>query len=92
MLPIFLSLSVYPGLWSEVLAAVTFPHLLPNPSGLVETSLNMGIVSLKNDKAVVQFSVRSSLESAKRALIGKPMEIHSSPGILAENSPHSKPA
>lgn len=39
--------------------------------GLVETSLNMGIVSLKNDKAVVQFSVRSSLESAKRALIGK---------------------
>lgn len=39
--------------------------------GLVETSLNMGIVSLKEDRAIVQFSVRSSLESAKRALIGK---------------------
>lgn len=39
--------------------------------GLVETSLNMGIVSLKQDKAAVQFSVRSSLESAKRALIAK---------------------
>ena len=38
-------------------------------AGLVETSLNMGIVSLKEDKAVIQFSVRSSLESSKRILI-----------------------
>lgn len=39
--------------------------------GLVETSLNMGIVKLSNDRLAVQFSVRSSLESAKRALIAK---------------------
>lgn len=39
--------------------------------GLVETSLNLGILSLGKDKAMIQFSVRSSLESAKRALIEK---------------------
>lgn len=39
--------------------------------GLVETSLNMGIVVLKDDKAMIQFSVRSSLEGAKKALIEK---------------------
>lgn len=52
--------------------------------GLVETSLNMGIVSLKNDKAVVQFSVRSSLESAKRALIGKLKSIAFMAGVSQE--------
>ncbi len=40
-------------------------------AGLVETSLNMGIVRLERDRAVIQFSVRSSVESAKRALILK---------------------
>lgn len=39
--------------------------------GLVETSLNMGIVKLEKERAVVQFSVRSSLESAKKALVKK---------------------
>lgn len=39
--------------------------------GLVETSLNMGIMNLEKGRAVVQFSARSSLESAKRALIRK---------------------
>lgn len=39
--------------------------------GLVETSLNMGIVELKKEEAAVQFSVRSSLESSKKVLIKK---------------------
>lgn len=39
--------------------------------GLVETSLNMGIVKLEKERAVIQFSVRSSVESAKQALIKK---------------------
>ena len=39
--------------------------------GLVETSLNMGILSLKETQAVMQLSVRSSLESAKNTLILK---------------------
>lgn len=39
--------------------------------GLVETSLNMGILELKETQATIQFSVRSSLESARKALILK---------------------
>lgn len=39
--------------------------------GLVETSLNMGIVSTKEDEMQVEISVRSSIESAKEALIQK---------------------
>ncbi|NLL76366.1 MAG: aminoacyl-histidine dipeptidase [Clostridiales bacterium] len=39
--------------------------------GLVETSLNMGIVKLEEEGFKVQFSVRSSLESSKRVLIKK---------------------
>ncbi len=39
--------------------------------GLVETSLNMGIVRLEEKRAVIQFSVRSSLEGAKKALVAK---------------------
>ena len=39
--------------------------------GLVETSLNMGIVRLEEERAVIQFSVRSSLEGAKKALVAK---------------------
>ena len=39
--------------------------------GLVETSLNLGILSLKEDGLHAGFSVRSSVESAKYALIGK---------------------
>lgn len=37
--------------------------------GLVETSLNMGIIELEEAALQVQFSVRSSLESAKDVLI-----------------------
>lgn len=39
--------------------------------GLVETSLNMGVLRLKEQELHAQFSVRSSVESAKDALIAK---------------------
>lgn len=39
--------------------------------GLVETSLNLGILELTEDGLHAEFSVRSSVESAKSALIGR---------------------
>lgn len=39
--------------------------------GLVETSLNLGILRLEKERLSAEFSVRSSLEGAKAALIGK---------------------
>ncbi len=39
--------------------------------GLVETSLNLGILECTEGKLTAEFSVRSSVESAKGALIGK---------------------
>lgn len=39
--------------------------------GLVETSLNLGILKLEDGKLQAEFSVRSSVESAKHALLGK---------------------
>lgn len=39
--------------------------------GLVETSLNMGILKYENNVLLAEFSVRSSVESAKAALIEK---------------------
>jgi len=39
--------------------------------GLVETSLNMGIVETKRETFRIEFSVRSSIESAKEVLIRK---------------------
>lgn len=39
--------------------------------GLVETSLNLGILEYKNKNLLAEFSVRSSVESAKYALIDK---------------------
>ncbi len=39
--------------------------------GLVETSLNPGLLSVKDGKVSIGISVRSSLESAKEALISK---------------------
>lgn len=39
--------------------------------GLVETSLNMGVVRVEEHQICIQFSVRSSLESAKKGLIQK---------------------
>lgn len=37
--------------------------------GLVETSLNLGILEMTEEALVAEFSVRSSIESAKKALI-----------------------
>lgn len=39
--------------------------------GLVETSLNLGIISTKEREMQIEISVRSSIESAKKALIQK---------------------
>ena len=39
--------------------------------GLVETSLNLGILKYEEGMFLAEFSVRSSVESAKHALIGK---------------------
>lgn len=39
--------------------------------GLVETSLNMGIVETRKEVLSVEFSVRSALESAKETLLKK---------------------
>lgn len=39
--------------------------------GLVETSLNLGIMEYENGELLAEFSVRSSVESAKNALIDK---------------------
>lgn len=59
--------------------AVTLLFTLPNGvqamsmdvEGLVETSLNMGIVETKRENFRIEFSVRSSIESAKETLIRK---------------------
>lgn len=59
--------------------AATLLFTLPNGvqamsmdvEGLVETSLNMGIVETKEGALCVEFSVRSSLESAKETLLKK---------------------
>lgn len=52
--------------------------------GLVETSLNMGIVALEESRAVIQFSVRSSVESAKRTLIRKLQSLANMAGVNQE--------
>ncbi len=39
--------------------------------GLVETSLNLGILTLKKEGIYIEYSVRSSIESAKYALVSK---------------------
>lgn len=59
--------------------AAAFLNALPNGvqamsshlPGLVETSLNLGILELLEEELHAEFSVRSSVESAKYALIGK---------------------
>lgn len=43
--------------------------------GMVETSLNLGILRLSGEKLYVEFAVRSSVESAKRALLLKVMAV-----------------
>ena len=42
-----------------------------NVEGLVETSLNLGIMELTKDALMLHYSLRSSLESAKKALCRK---------------------
>ena len=62
----------------ETKKAAAFLHALPvgvqamsaDMPGLVETSLNMGIMELQ-EELLAEFSVRSSVESAKGALIDK---------------------
>ncbi len=59
--------------------AAAFLHVCPNGvqgmsadiEGLVETSLNLGILQLSEQVLTAGFSVRSSIESAKTALIGR---------------------
>lgn len=63
----------------DTLIALRFLLALPNGvlamsgdvPGLVETSLNMGVLKLDEEQLHAQFSVRSSVESAKDALLAK---------------------
>lgn len=63
----------------DTIKAAAFILALPNGvqamsadiEGLVETSLNLGILSLQENKLCADFSVRSSVESAKDILIEK---------------------
>ncbi len=58
---------------------VSFIYSLPNGvqamsmdmPGLVETSLNLGVLELKEDIITARFAVRSSVESSKEALLNK---------------------
>lgn len=67
----------------EMSGLAAFLHSLPNGvqamsadvPGLVETSLNLGILNLNEQGCHASFSVRSSIESSKKALIEKLMAI-----------------
>lgn len=67
---------------------VAFPNGVQSMSadmpGLVETSLNLGILTLTEEKIVAEFSVRSSIESAKDALIEKLFAITALAGGINE--------
>ena len=54
--------------------------------GLVETSLNMGILETKENELAVRFSVRSSVESARTAVVRKLALIAESVGAACEVS------
>ncbi|MBO4900993.1 MAG: aminoacyl-histidine dipeptidase [Lachnospiraceae bacterium] len=43
----------------------------PDVEGLVETSLNLGVISCEPDAVKLQYSVRSSIEEDKASLIGR---------------------
>lgn len=68
---------------AEAVRCSAFLTALPNGvqamsadmAGMVETSLNMGLLNLGEKELHVGFSVRSSVESAKNALIGKVVAI-----------------
>jgi len=63
----------------DTVRAAAFLAALPNGvqgmsadmPGLVETSLNLGILEYKNEELCAEFALRSSVESAKKALIQK---------------------
>ena len=46
-------------------------HMSPELEGLVETSLNPGLLRMTDEKIKIGISVRSSVDSAKDALVGK---------------------
>ena len=52
--------------------------------GLVETSLNLGIMKLDKDTLTLQFAIRSSIDSAKEALIRKLKSISALAGADVE--------
>lgn len=52
--------------------------------GLVETSLNLGIMKLDKDTLILQYAIRSSIDSAKEALIRKVKCISSLAGAEVE--------
>lgn len=54
--------------------------------GLVETSLNPGILTMSKEEVVVSLSVRSSIDSAKEALIGQLKSIAQLSGANVEVS------
>ncbi len=52
----------------------------PSVPGMVETSLNLGVISSDDSTITIQYSIRSSLESAKNALTDRVMAIFCSGG------------
>ena len=68
---------------NDFAVAAAFLNSLPNGvqamsadmEGLVETSLNLGILKVNEDGVEASFSVRSSIESSKKALIEKLMSV-----------------
>lgn len=66
-----------PGLCMSLMNFTSFINSLPNGiiamsgevEGLVETSLNLGILKIEGDRLVAEFAVRSSVDSEKDALI-----------------------
>ena len=56
----------------------------PDVEGLVETSLNLGVISFEETKIKLQYSVRSSIEDDKAALIGRLRDIAEKAGAVTE--------
>ncbi len=56
----------------------------PSIPGMVETSLNLGVISCDESKITLQYSIRSSLESAKLALSDRVAAIFTLAGARVE--------
>ncbi|MCM1124447.1 MAG: aminoacyl-histidine dipeptidase [Eubacterium sp.] len=52
--------------------------------GLVQTSLNLGVVRLKQDKLLLSYAVRSSVDADKEQLCSRMLEIAAEAGASAE--------